>query len=144
VSPPPLPGLPRLGARLADAGPERGALMAARGRPYPGRDPSKRPRAVQGRGHDPTESEVPMSEQNDSPQPSAEQIAALLRGAEPWLDKRGLAQHLSCSVRSIEAARAEGMPSAVIFGRRKFRVSEVEHWLEEHGYLDRHDGAGER
>lgn len=66
---------------------------------------------------------------------------------EPWLDKRQLAEYLSCSVRSIEQAVAEGMPHAVIFGRVKFRVSEVEPWLEAHGYLvrggDRLDAATE-
>jgi hypothetical protein len=56
---------------------------------------------------------------------------------EPWLDKRRLADHLCCSVRSVETAQAEGMPHAVIFGRPKYRVSEVEPWLEEHGYLTR-------
>jgi hypothetical protein len=56
---------------------------------------------------------------------------------EPWLDKRGLADHLSCSVRSIEAALAEGLPHAVIFGRVKFQVSEVEPWLEQNGRLKR-------
>jgi hypothetical protein len=29
---------------------------------------------------------------------------------EPWLDKRALAEHLSCSVRSIQLALAEGLP----------------------------------
>ena len=43
---------------------------------------------------------------------------------EPWLDKRGLAEHLSCSVRSIQTALAEGLPHAVIFGRVKFQVSD--------------------
>ena len=57
---------------------------------------------------------------------------------ERWLDKRGLAEHLSCSVRSIQTGLAEGMPHAVIFGRVKFQVSEVEPWLEAHGYLVRH------
>jgi hypothetical protein len=59
---------------------------------------------------------------------------------EPWLDKRGLAAHLCCSVRSIQTALAEGMPHAVIFGRVKFRVSDVEPWLEACGYLIRHEG----
>jgi hypothetical protein len=58
--------------------------------------------------------------------------------ADRWLDKRGLAEHLSCSVRSIEAAMKRGMPYAVIFGRAKFRASEVEAWLERHGDLERH------
>jgi hypothetical protein len=34
---------------------------------------------------------------------------------------------------------AEGMPSAMIAGRRKFRASEVEEWLERVGHL-RRDG----
>jgi hypothetical protein len=56
---------------------------------------------------------------------------------EPWLDKRELAAHYSCSVRSIQTALTEGIPHAVIFGRVKFKVSQCEPWLEEHGYLVR-------
>ena len=56
---------------------------------------------------------------------------------EPWLDRKKLADHYSCSVRSIELALAEGMPHAVVFGKVKFQVSVVEPWLVEHGYLDR-------
>jgi hypothetical protein len=62
-------------------------------------------------------------------------------GLEPWLDKRGLAKHLTCSVRSIERAMVVGLPHAVIFGRAKFRASEAEAWLERHGDLSLH---GER
>ena len=62
---------------------------------------------------------------------------------EPWVDKRGLAEHLSCSVRSIQTALAEGMPHAVIFGRVKFQVSTAEAWLEEHGHLSRHEGPAD-
>jgi hypothetical protein len=54
-----------------------------------------------------------------------------------WLDKRALAEHLACSVRSIETAVAEGMPHAVIFGRVKFQIDDVEAWLEAHGHLRR-------
>lgn len=56
---------------------------------------------------------------------------------EPWLDKRGLAAHLSCSVRSIEFAITDGMPHAIIFGRVKFQASEVESWLKHTGRLER-------
>ena len=56
---------------------------------------------------------------------------------DPWLDKRGLAEHLSCSVRSIQTALSEGMPHVRLFGRVKFRVSEAEPWLETNGYLVR-------
>jgi hypothetical protein len=54
---------------------------------------------------------------------------------ERWLDKRALAEHLACSIRSIDLAVKDGMPHAIIFGRRKFRVSEVEAWLEATGRL---------
>ena len=56
---------------------------------------------------------------------------------EAWLTKRELADHLKCSVRSIETALAEGMPHAIIFRHVKVRVSEVEPWLEERGHLKR-------
>ena len=55
---------------------------------------------------------------------------------DPWLDKRGLAEHRCCSMRSIESAVAEGMPHALIFGRVKFQVREVEPWLEQVGGLE--------
>jgi hypothetical protein len=69
----------------------------------------------------------------------SERDANATRTAEPWLDKRDLAEHLSCSLRSIQTALAEGMPHAIIFGRCEFRVSQVEPWLEAHGYLVRRD-----
>jgi hypothetical protein len=61
--------------------------------------------------------------------------------SEPWLDRQGLAEHLGCSVRSVELRMAEGMPAWKVMGRVKFRVSEVEPWLEEHGYLQRLGGG---
>ena len=57
--------------------------------------------------------------------------------SEPWLDRKKLADHYSCSVRSIELALSEGMPHAVVFGRVKFKVSECEPWLEERGIIER-------
>lgn len=60
----------------------------------------------------------------------------------PWLDKRGLAAYLACSVRSIESAVAEGMPHAIIFGRPKFQTSGVEAWLEQTGRLERRGTLG--
>jgi len=51
--------------------------------------------------------------------------------------QRGLAQHLACSVRSVELLMAEGMPHAILIGRVKFRVSEIEPWLEHAGHLER-------
>lgn len=58
---------------------------------------------------------------------------------EPWLDKRALAQHLGCSPRWVQSRLAEGLPSAMIAGRRKFRASEAERWLTKHGHI-RRDG----
>jgi hypothetical protein len=54
-----------------------------------------------------------------------------------WLDKRGLAEHLACSIRSVEHAVQEGMPHAVIFGRVKFQAADAEAWLEQRGHLQR-------
>lgn len=65
----------------------------------------------------------------------ADLLTERLADREPWLDKRGLADHLCCSTRSIENAMAEGMPNTVIFGRVKFRAHECERWLAEHGHL---------
>lgn len=56
---------------------------------------------------------------------------------EPWLDKRGLADHLGCGIRWVEMRVAEGMPCTMIAGRRKFKVSEVEPWLERAGHIER-------
>lgn len=62
-------------------------------------------------------------------------------GYEPWLDKRGLARHLVCSVRWIEARMEEGLPHVHIAGRAKFHISEVEPWLEFHGHIERRGEA---
>lgn len=60
---------------------------------------------------------------------------------EPWLDKRGIADHLGCKVRWIEYRMAEGLPHAMIAGRIKFRASEVERWLESNGHIERKGAA---
>jgi hypothetical protein len=59
---------------------------------------------------------------------------------EPWLPLKVLARQLGCSTRWLEYRLTEGLPSAVIAGRRKFRQSEVERWLEARGHL-RKEGA---
>jgi hypothetical protein len=55
----------------------------------------------------------------------------------PWLDRQALAEHLGCSVRSVEMRMSEGMPCWRVMGRVKFQVSEVEPWLIEHGHIER-------
>lgn len=54
---------------------------------------------------------------------------------EPWLDKRGLAGHLCCSVRQVERYMAAGAPHATLGRGVRFRISEVQMWLEETGRL---------
>lgn len=57
---------------------------------------------------------------------------------EPWLSYTELARHLGdCSVRWLEYRVAEGMPCALIAGRRKFKASEAENWLAREGHLVR-------
>jgi hypothetical protein len=56
---------------------------------------------------------------------------------ERWCDKHGIAEHFSCGVRWIESRMEEGMPHTHIAGRAKFRVSEVEPWLDRHGFIER-------
>jgi hypothetical protein len=63
--------------------------------------------------------------------------------AEPerWRDKHGLAEHFACGIRWIEERMAEGMPHTFIAGRAKFKVSRVEPWLDEHGFIEDRGGA---
>lgn len=60
---------------------------------------------------------------------------------ERWLDKAGIAEQFACSIRWIECRMEDGMPHAHIAGRAKFRVSEVEPWLQEHGHIERRGEA---
>ena len=49
---------------------------------------------------------------------------------EPWLTKRQLAVHLGFSTRWVELRLREGMPSRLMGGCRRFRLSEVEGWVD--------------
>lgn len=49
---------------------------------------------------------------------------------EPWLSKRQVAEYLGRSTRWVELRVRDGMPSKMIGGRRGFRLSEVEEWLD--------------
>jgi hypothetical protein len=55
---------------------------------------------------------------------------------EPWFTKRQIAEHFGCSVRWIEDRLRDGLPSAMIAGRRKFKASECEDWLRRAGYIE--------
>lgn len=65
----------------------------------------------------------------------ADLIAAKLEPAR-WLDKPGIAEHFSCSTRSIENAMKEGMPHGHSWGKAKFRASECEAWALATGKLE--------
>jgi hypothetical protein len=58
--------------------------------------------------------------------------------SEPWLTKDQLAARLQVSTRWIDYRRCEGMPSHKWGGHVRFRMPEVEAWLEPRG--GRHDG----
>lgn len=47
---------------------------------------------------------------------------------EPWLRESQLAQHFGVSERTIRRWRKEGMPSRLLGGSRRFRLSDVEAW----------------
>ena len=48
---------------------------------------------------------------------------------EPWRNKHELAAHYGFSVRWVEARLAEGLPSVLIGGQRRFRLSETDRYL---------------
>jgi predicted DNA-binding transcriptional regulator AlpA len=50
---------------------------------------------------------------------------------EPWLSKRQIADYLGRSTRWVELRVREGMPSKMLGGRRGFKLSEVEAWIDE-------------
>lgn len=58
-----------------------------------------------------------------------------------YYDKKGIATKFSCSVRWIEERMREGLPHFEIAGRTKFRLEEVERWLDQRGEIKR---RGER
>jgi len=49
---------------------------------------------------------------------------------EPWLSKQQVAGHYGRSTRWIELRMREGLPSRMLGGRRAFRLSTVDAWME--------------
>ena len=64
-------------------------------------------------------------------------VGVTLTQLEPWLTTTAIAEFFGCSERQIRYWKADGMPSAIIGGRRKYRPSECEPWLERAGHLRR-------
>lgn len=52
---------------------------------------------------------------------------------EPWLTRRDLAEHLQVCVKTVDNLVAAGMPSIKPGRFRRFRLSQVEPWLEQRG-----------
>jgi hypothetical protein len=64
----------------------------------------------------------------------ARRVAELVRPEEPYLDKAGIAYYLKVSTRTVELEmRDKGLPYVTLFGRSKFKASEVERWLVDSG-----------
>jgi transposase len=55
---------------------------------------------------------------------------------EPYLDKREIAEHYGCSVRTVNEWLRRGAPSAMIAGRRKFRLGKLDPWLRRAGVIE--------
>jgi len=49
---------------------------------------------------------------------------------EPWLSKQQVAGHYGRSTRWIELRMREGLPSRMLGGRRAYRLSTVDAWME--------------
>jgi hypothetical protein len=49
---------------------------------------------------------------------------------EAWVTKADIASYYRFTTRWVESQVALGMPSRLISGRRRFRLSDVDKWLE--------------
>lgn len=56
--------------------------------------------------------------------PAGEQV-------EPWLNEDAVGRHFGVSTRTVRRWRLQGMPSRMLGGCRRFRLSEVERWHAE-------------
>jgi hypothetical protein len=50
---------------------------------------------------------------------------------EPWVSDVVIARHCKVSTRTVRRWRVQGMPSRMLGGSRRFRLSEVERWHAE-------------
>lgn len=53
------------------------------------------------------------------------------RTADRWLTKRELAHHWNVAPRTIERYMRAGLPNVYRNGKRRFTLSDAEHWREE-------------
>lgn len=52
---------------------------------------------------------------------------------EPWITEPALAHHFGVSTRTVRRWRDDGMPSRLIGGSRRYRISEAETWHLQRG-----------
>jgi predicted DNA-binding transcriptional regulator AlpA len=57
-------------------------------------------------------------------------MASSATSQEPYLCKKQIAAHLGYSTRWVELKMREGLPSKMIGGQRRYRLSEVERWID--------------
>jgi phage terminase Nu1 subunit (DNA packaging protein) len=50
---------------------------------------------------------------------------------EPWLDEKAIARHFGASTRTVRRWMRDGMPSRLIGGLRRYRLSQCEDWHEQ-------------
>jgi excisionase family DNA binding protein len=72
----------------------------------------------------------------------AECVAELVVAREErWLTPKELADHLSCSVRTISNYHRAGMPHLMVGSHPRYRASDVEAWLARYSVRrTNHDG----
>lgn len=56
---------------------------------------------------------------------------------EPWVSLADLAKHCGCSVRFLKYRVSEGMPSAIVCGKRKVQMRTAIDWLERENHIVR-------
>ena len=54
---------------------------------------------------------------------------------DSWVSEIVIARHYNVSARTVRRWRAQGMPSRLLGGSRRFRLSEVESWHAEKSAL---------
>ena len=69
------------------------------------------------------------------------EVINLYTKSEPWLTKRQLSSCIGFSKRWIETQTSRGMPSKMVAGQRRYRLSVCEDWLRENGVSIDQEGA---
>lgn len=63
-------------------------------------------------------------------------VAGSTAGHEDWVTLDELAAHYGMKKRWVEYRIAEGMPSRLVGGKRRVRISTADDWLRRHGHIE--------